>query len=138
SSTLSVTTSPSTPTGTYTLTITGVNGSLTHMTTVSLVVNPRPDFTLSASPACQTVPQGRSASYSVTISPTGGCTGQVTLSVSALPSAANVGFHDALPISSSTLSVTTSPSTPTGTYTVTITGVNGSLTHTTTVTLTVG
>src|SRR5207247_2413709 len=135
SSTLSVTTSPTTPTGTYTLTITGVSGSLTHTTTISLVVNAPQDFTLSASPASQTLPQGWSTSYSVTISPTGGFTGQVTLSVSGLPSGANASFTtlplpDALPIS-----VTTSPTTPTGTYTLTLTGVSGSLTHTTTISL---
>ena len=41
SSTLAVTTGASTPTGTYTLTITGVSGSLTHSTTVSFTVTPR-------------------------------------------------------------------------------------------------
>src|SRR6266704_829047 len=138
SSTLSVTTSTSTPTGTYTLTITGVSGSLTHTTTISLVVSPRPDFTLSASPASQTVPQGGSTSYSVTISPTGGFTGEVTLSVSGLPSGANGSYTPNPATASSTLSVTASPSTPTGTYTLTITGASGSLTRTTTVTLTVG
>src|SRR5438876_3630190 len=91
-STLSVTTSSSTPTGAYTLTLTGVSGSLRHTSTVSLIVSPPPDFTLSASPASQTVPQGGSTSYSVTISPTGGFTSQVTLSVSGLPSGANGGF----------------------------------------------
>src|SRR5204863_9240691 len=38
SSTLAVTTSTSTPIGTYTLTVTGVGGTLTHVTTVSLAV----------------------------------------------------------------------------------------------------
>src|SRR5207249_798725 len=137
SSTLSATTSTSTPTGTYTLTITGVSGSLTHTTTVSLVVSPRPDFTLSASPASQTVPQGGSTSYSVTISPTGGFTGQVTLSVSRLPIPARRSSTLNPAMASSTLSVTTSASTPTGTYTLTLTGASGSLTRTTTVTLTV-
>src|SRR5439155_689127 len=107
--------------GAYTLTLTGVNGSLTHTTTVSLVVSARPDFTLSASPASQTVPQGGSTSYSVTISPTGGFTGQVTLSVSGLPSSANASFTPNPATASSSLSVTTSPTTPTGTYTLTIT-----------------
>src|SRR5438093_98670 len=137
SSTLSVTTSASTPTGTYTLTITGVSGTLTHTTTVTLVVNPSPDFTLSALPASQTVTPGGATSYNVTISPTGGFSGQVTLSVSGLPGGGNGTFSPNPASASSTLSVTTSASTPTGTYTLTITGVSGVLTHTTTVTLVV-
>src|SRR5207249_407665 len=137
-SALSVTTSASTPTGTYTLTITGVSGILTHTTTVTLVLSLPPDFTLSASPASQAVIQGGATSYNVTISPTGGFSGQVTLSVSGLPSGGGNGTFSPNPASaSSTLSVTTSASTPTGTYTLTITGVSGSLTHTTTVALVV-
>src|SRR5204862_162567 len=137
SSTLSVSTSPSTPTGTYTLTITGVSGSLTHTTTVTLVVTAPSDFTLSASPTSRTVTQGGSTSYAVTISPTGGFTDPVTLSVSGLPSGATGSFAPNPATASSTLSVTTSPITLPGTYTLTITGVSGSLTHTTTVTLVV-
>src|SRR5204863_122045 len=135
SSTLSVTTSTTTPTGTSTVTITGVSGSLTHTTTVALVVNPPPDFTLSASPSSQTVGRGGATSYGVTISPTGGFSGQLTLSVSGLPSGATGSFTPNPATASSTLSVTTSTTTPTGTYTVTITGVSGSLTHSTTVVL---
>src|SRR5207249_946006 len=137
SSTLSVTTSPTTPTGTYTLTITGVSGSLTHTTTISLVVNPTSEERLVGTQASQTVPQGGSTSYSVTISPTRGDTGQVTLSVSGLHTGANGSFTPNPATASSTLSVTTSPTTPTGTYTLTLTGVSGSLTHTTTISLVV-
>src|SRR5207247_2467423 len=125
------------PIGAYTLTLTGVSGSLRHTSTVSLIVSPPPDFTLSASPASQTVPQGGSTSYSVTISPTGGFTGQVTLSVSGLPVGANGGFTPNPATASSTLPAPPTSNPPTGTYTLTITGVNGSLTHTTTVSLVV-
>src|SRR5207247_544470 len=96
-----------------------------------------PDFTLSASPSSQTVTQGGSTSYGVTISPTGGFTGQVTLSVSGLPTGANGSFSPNPATASSTLSVTTSTSTPAGTYTLTITSVSGTLMHTTTVALVV-
>jgi len=87
SATLSVTTSTSTLPGGYTLTIIGVSGSLTHTTTVTLVVV-APDYTLSASPSSQTVTQGGATNYNVTITATGGFVGQVTLSVSGLPSGA--------------------------------------------------
>jgi len=132
-----VSTSPSTPTGTYTLTITGVSGSLTHTTTVTLVVNAPADFTLSAAPASRTVTQGGSTSYAVTISPTGGFSDQVTLSVSGLPNGATGSFTPNPATASSTLSVTTGLVTLPGTYTLTITGVSGALTHTTTVELVV-
>src|SRR5439155_16581346 len=50
------------------------------------------DFTLSASPASQAVTPGGSTSYSVAINPTGGFSGQVTLSVSGLPSGGSGSF----------------------------------------------
>jgi uncharacterized protein (DUF58 family) len=134
-STLSVTTGSNTPPGTYTLTITGISGSLTHTAAVTLVVSASPDFTLGASPSSQTVIQGGPTSYGVTVTPTNGFTGQVTLSVSGLPTGANGSFSPNPTTGSSTLSVTTGASTPVGSYTVTVTGVSGALTHTATVTL---
>src|SRR5439155_12647168 len=104
---------------------------------VALVVSPPQDFTLSASPSSQTVTQGGSTSYNVTIGPTGGFSSQVTLSVSGLPSGAAGSFTPNPATASSNLSLTTSTSTPTGTYTLTVTGVSGVLTHTTTISLVV-
>jgi hypothetical protein len=98
---------------------------------------PPPDFTLSGSPASQTVLQGNSTNYSVAINPVNGFNGPVTLSVSGLPSGANGTFTPNPATTSASLSVTTSANTPNGTYTVTITGINGALTRTTTVALTV-
>src|SRR5213079_936060 len=139
SSTFALTTSASTPGGTYALTIAGVSGgSLTHTTTVSLVVTTPPDFTLSASPSSLSVAPGGSTSYTVTITPRGGFSGPVSLSVSGLPSGASASFTPNPATTSSTFAVTTSASTPDGTYTLTIAGVSGgSLTHTTTVSLVV-
>jgi len=67
-----------------------------------------PDFGLSASPASRTVTPGESTTYDVTISPTGGFTGPVTLSVSGLPKDATGSFTPNPATASSTLSVTTS------------------------------
>ena len=138
SSTLTVTTSASTPIGSYPLTITGASGSLTHATSVTLVVQaPAPDFTLSATPTSRTVPRGGGTSYTVTVQPVNGFTGAVSLSLSGLPSRTSASFSPNPTTSSSTLSVATSRKTPSGSYLVTITGTSSGLTRTTTVTLTV-
>src|SRR5207248_2042837 len=120
-STFAVTTSGGTPDGTYALTIAGVSGgSLTHTTTVSLVVTTPPDFRLSASPSSLSVAPGGSTSYTVTINPTGGFSGPVSLSVSGLPSGASASFTPNPATTSSTFALTTSASTPDGTYALTI------------------
>lgn len=144
-SSMSLSTSSSTPSGTYTLTITGTSTSpsLTHSTTVTLVVNTAStgNFSLSAALSSQTVTAGNSAGYTATITPSGGFTGSVTLSVSGLPSGATARFsvNPVAGSGNSSLTINTSSSTPTGTYTLTITGTSASpsLTHSTTVTLVV-
>src|SRR2546425_4999377 len=58
-----------TPPGSYALTITGASGTLTRTTSVTLTVNPAPvpDFSLSATPASQSVVQGAGTTYAVSI-----------------------------------------------------------------------
>ena len=142
-SVLTFTASATATTGTATVTITGTSGALSHSTTVTLTVNSAStgNFSLSASPSSQTVTAGNSASYTATITPSGGFTGSVTLSVSGLPSGATARFsvNPVAGSGNSTLTVNTSSSTPTGSYTLTITGTSASpsLTHSTTVTLVV-
>ena len=136
SSSLSIMTSTSTPAGTYSLTITGISGNLTRTTSVTLVVNP-PGFSLSASPASRTIRQGSSTTYTITIVPTGGFTGNVSLSVSGLSSQTTGTFSPNPTTSSSTLTIRTSSRTARGTYKLTISGVSGTLTSRTTVTLVV-
>ena len=96
-----------------------------------------PAFTLSASPSSQTVTQGGSTSYGVTITPANGFSGDVGLSVIGLPNGASGSFTPNPATASSTFSVTTATSTPAGTYTLTLTGISGALTHAITVSLTV-
>jgi subtilase family serine protease len=97
--------------------------------------SPSPEFSLSASPSSQTLTQGGNTSYSVSITPSGGFSSSVDLSVSGLPGGASGSFNPDPATTSATLNVTTSSSTPAGSYTLTITGTSGSLAHTTTVTL---
>ena len=140
-STLSITTDPvATLPGSYVLTITGVSSLLSHSAAVTLVVQaaPKQDFSLSATPASQTVKHGAVTSYTVSITRTGGFTGAVTLSAGGLPIGVSVGFNpNGTTGNSSTMSVSTSGRTPRGTYVLTITAVSGSLSHSTNVTLVV-
>jgi hypothetical protein len=138
-STVTLSASSSATTGTATVTITGTSGSLTHTTTISLTVNATaaPNFSLSASPASLTVKQGTSGSSTITVTPSNGFSGSVTLSNSALPSGVTAAFGTNPTTSTSTLTFTASSSATTGTSTITITGTSGSLTHTTTVSLTI-
>src|SRR6267143_1168400 len=140
SSTMTVTTSASTPAGTYTITITGASPGLTHTTTVSLTVNAaaQPNFSLSRSPSSVTIVQGGSAGTStITITPSNGFASSVTLSATGVPSGVTAAFSPNPATPTSTLTLTASSTATTGTATVTVTGTSDSLTHTTTVSLTV-
>jgi hypothetical protein len=99
--------------------------------------SPSSDFSLSASPSSVSVTQGSNGSSTITITPSNGFTGSVSLSATGLPSGATAAFSPNPATGTSTLRFTTSSATPTGTVTVTVTGTSGSLTHTTTITLTV-
>lgn len=143
-STLTVTTSSSTPTGPYTLTIMGTGPASSHSVNVSLTVNPpTADFTISASPASQSVVRGSQAIYTVTVGSVFGFSSAVNLSVTGLPSRSTASFvpSSVTPpgggTATSTLTVTTGSKSGGGTSTLTITGTSGSLSHMTTVTLTV-
>jgi Domain of unknown function (DUF1929)/Glyoxal oxidase N-terminus len=135
-STLTVNTSTSTPGGTYPLTITATSGSLTHTAQVNLTVA---DFSVTATPSSQNVAPGKSTSYTVNVTPSGGFTGSVSFSVAGLPSGATSSFapSSVSGSGSSTLTVNASTSTAAGTYPLAITATSGSLTHTAQVNLTV-
>ena len=99
---------------------------------------PTPDFSISASPGSQTVVQGNSTSYTVTVAAVNGFAATASFSASGLPTGASANFNptSVTGSGSSTMTVSTSTTTPPGTYTITITGTSGSLSHTTTVSLT--
>src|SRR5207245_497822 len=94
SSTMTVATGAATPPGSYTLTITGASGTLTRTTSVTLTVSPAPvpDFTLSATPAPQSLVQAPFPSSALFRSPSGGFTAVVTFNVSGLPGGATASF----------------------------------------------
>src|SRR5207302_1761084 len=128
-----------TPPGSYALTITGVGGTLTRTTLVTLAVNPAPvpDFSLSATPASQTVVQGTATTYDVSITPSGGFTAAVTFTVSGLPSGATASFSPNPATASSTMTVATGAAPPPGSSFPTRRSSDLTLTRTTLVTLAV-
>ena len=141
STTLTLTASASATTGAATISIAGSTGSLTHTTSVNLTVNPSgsgtPDFGLSASPSSVTATQGGSASSTITVAPLNGFTGSVTFAAAGLPTGVTASFSPTSSTGSTTLTLTASASAATGSATVSVAGANGSLTHTTSVNLTV-
>src|SRR5262249_4671594 len=123
-STLTVTTTPQTPPGTYPLTLTASSGLINRHVTVTLVVNPLP-FTLSVSPGTQTVSSRQNTSYTVTVNAVNGFSGPVQLiGPLGLPSGATASYSPSVINGSgtSTLTVTTSAGTPGGTSTLTVKG----------------
>lgn len=81
--TLTVTSSGSTTTGAYVITVTGTSGSDVHTTTVNVTVNAAaaPTYTVSASNPAAISP-GSTATSTITVAGSGGYTGSVTLSCS--------------------------------------------------------
>ena len=139
SSVVTFTASSTATTGTSSVTITGTSGTLSHTTSISLTINATatPNFSLSASPSSLSVTQGSSGNSTITVTPSGGFTGSVTLSNSALPSGVTASFGTNPTTSTSVLTFTASSTATTGTSTITITGTSGTLSHTTTISLTI-
>ncbi len=95
------------------------------------------DFSLTAAPATVTISQGSQGTSTITVNPVNGFTGSVTLNATGLPSGVTGTFTPNPATSTSTLTLAATATAATGTNTVTITGTSGSLTHQTTVSLTV-
>src|SRR6185369_14660144 len=94
-----------------------------------------PDFDLNVSPASRNVVPTGSATYTVTVTPFAGFTGQVNVSTSGLPTGASAVFSPAsLNITdanakTATLTVTTAANTPIGNQSFTINAQSGALSH---------
>jgi hypothetical protein len=140
-SSLLITTTPSTPPGSYTLTLSGQSGSDVKSTAIQLNVNSSPgDFGGSITPTSQNVTAGTDAIYTVSIVPNGGFTGNVSLSLSNLPSGAGTSFSPNNVVSggsgSASFTISTTGVAP-GTYSIVVTGTSGGITHSGAITLTV-
>lgn len=146
-----VTTATTTP-GTYVATISGASGGITANTVENVVVTgsapppPAGNFALSGNPVSITSPGGSGTSI-ISISPSGGFAGNVTLACS-LSDASNATSAPTCTITPSvavsanqpataTLTINTQSTTKTGAYTVNVTGTSGALSQSTAVSVNV-
>ena len=143
-STMTVSTS-TTPPGFYTATVNGMSGSTTNMTTVNISVT-IPDFRIKTSLPSLSITQGSTASTTITLTSLSGFKGTLTLTGTVSQPGPTVTFSPASVTLSSggivTSNMTVSAAggtypTATGSYPVTVSVTNGTLTHTTTVEVTV-
>jgi ribosomal protein L40E len=129
-SVLTLATTSSVSPGSYSLTVTGTGGGKTRTATMSLIVSQAAEFRIDVTPDSQTVNQGETASYSISVVGIGGFNSAVSLTVSGLPSGSNgvLSVPSGTPNFFSTLTVTLPGNVPTGSFTLTITGTGGDLT----------
>jgi len=109
----------------------------TASASVVLVVKPAPSFTLSASSGSLTVNPGKTGTETITVTGQNGFNSSVTLSASGLPSGVTAAFGTNPTTGSSLLTFTASTSAAVGTYSITVKGVSGSISATTTISLTI-
>ncbi|WP_263355404.1 FG-GAP-like repeat-containing protein [Acidicapsa acidisoli] len=128
-STLTLTASSSAMPGNATVTITGTSGSLTASTGIALTIN-SPGFTLSDAPSQVNILPGASGESTVLIAPLNGFSGNVSLSVTGLPTGVTASFSPNPASLNSTLTLTASSNASAGTATATVTGTSGALTAT--------
>ena len=132
-STLTVTPSATTPSGSYLLSVIGQAGSTTRAVAVQLVIRRVGDFSLTLAPTSVTIPAGNDAVAAVNVVPLAGSTSafapDVTFTATGLPSDAGVLFDPNPSNGLTTLRVRTTATVSNGSYKVTITGTSGTFSH---------
>jgi hypothetical protein len=134
-STLMVTVDRSMLPGTYTITITGTSGELSHSTTLTLEVTTAPDFSLSVSPTSLTIQRGQSGTATVTVASIDGFSQPVTLGVEDVDPNITITFDPPTVTpppdgsTTSTLKVTVGPNAPIGTHSIPIRGTSDEKIH---------
>jgi hypothetical protein len=124
--------------GFYGVRVVGTEGALTHYVDVSLNIIASPDFSIAASPGTLSLPQG--SSDAVLISTTQiGAAGTIALSAMVSPAGLTTAFSPAAVSAGglSILTVSAAYGTVPGSYPVTVTGTEGSVSHSTSVVVTV-
>ncbi len=148
SSTLTVSVPASAPLNTYTITIDGTSGRLSHNVTsiLRVVLPPSPDFSISATPSPVNVTRGSATSSTITLTSIGGFAGTVSLTTSISPSSGSSPTLTLNPnrvtllsdgAGNAVLAINTSGTTSRGIYTIVVLGVSGTLANSVSITLTV-
>lgn len=125
-STLTFTAASGVAAGSYPISIVGVAGSVTRSYPMTVNISgPIGGFGLSAVPSSLTIARGASASYAVTITPTGGFASAITFVVSGLPAGVTIAAGSSAP--NVALNVSVPLGAIPGTYPLTLTGSSGTL-----------
>ena len=138
--TLTVTTSASTPVGSYSLVLSGTANGVVRTITLQLVVTTSitpPSFGVAVLPGSGTVARGSNVAFNLAITPQGGFVGPVSVAVTGLPAAA---FATYTPVGDGAslggqIIVFVSGTTPVGTHIFRVTATGSGLTATVDVTL---
>jgi subtilase family serine protease len=138
-STMTITTSPSTAIGTYAIKVIGISGSITEIVTVSLMVAKMPpDYTISA-PTSISIARGSSDTTTITTTVSGGFDSAISLSATGYPIGVTVSFSPGtIPrpgSGNSTMKVTVGKGVALGNHPITINAKGGGLPRTVQVTL---
>ena len=134
-STLTLTASSSTALGSTNFTITGTSGGVTATSTTTLTIH-QPTFTLYSQSGVD-LGQNSSTSTYVAINPQYGFSGNVTFSVTGLPTGVTALWNPNPTTGSTNLTLTAGSSAAVGSSKITITGTSGAITASTTTTLTI-
>lgn len=137
-----VTTSNSTPVGSYPISFTAAGGGLTSqpaLMTVNVSAQQQPTLSITATPVAVVVPQGSQGTSTVTTTIGGGFNSTVALAIVGLPAGASANFvPSSIPApgnGSAVLTISVGATTPIGSYSLTITGSGEGLVQTTGLTL---
>ena len=125
--------------GTYPLTVTATNGSMSKSISVNLVVKLQGTFTLTVTPTTQTVTRGTAATYTVTVAAFGGFHWGVNLKVMGTTAHVTATLSSTVITGSgtATLTLNTDSKTTLGTHAVTVSAVSANQSHPVRVTLVV-
>jgi uncharacterized membrane protein len=123
--------------GRYPIVVTGTSGNITQTSTFTLTVNEQPSFSLAPSTTNLSLSAAAGNSLSINVTPLYGFAGTVNFSATGFPATVNNSFLQTSSTTGSTLVIYVQPATAPGQYPITVMGTSGTLTQTTTFTLTV-